>query len=228
VQKEHDGLYFERLGSRFDQWMSEYDVSRRAILISALLPRDASARTCLEVGCGTGRISEVIAPLVKDLTVCDISAELAKRTGVRLAVVASEQDAVSLTFPDGSFDLVVSSECIEHTPDPRKALREMVRVLRPGGVIIVTSPNAVWYFALMIAQALKIRSYAGPEKWLLPWVAAADLRSFCMRDVTLSGCHLFPWQIPLAKSLLPFFDRFGKILYPFMVNFAVCAVKNCH
>ena len=51
-----------------------------------------------------------------------------------------EEDIQALSFQDASFDLVLTSETLEHVPDPRTALRETLRVLRPGGRHVFTVP----------------------------------------------------------------------------------------
>lgn len=51
-----------------------------------------------------------------------------------------EEDIQALSWPDRSFDLVLTSETLEHVPDPRQALRETLRVLRPGGRHVFTVP----------------------------------------------------------------------------------------
>ena len=48
--------------------------------------------------------------------------------------------ATDIPFPENSFDTVVSTEVLEHVPDPAKAIREMFRVVRPGGYVILTTP----------------------------------------------------------------------------------------
>ena len=219
------GYYFERLGEDFDRLMSDYDVERRTALIRRLLPADAIRRRCLEVGSGTGRISRELKPLVAELVVSDVSAQLARTVGEKLGVSWRQADACRLGFPDASFDLVVSSECIEHTPDPRLALREMARVLLPGGALVVTSPNKLWFPVLQLSLLLGIRKFEGPESWLFPWQAAAALRVSGLRVLRVSGCHLFPWQVPGAKRVLPVLDRIGDRLYPLMINFAIAAVR---
>jgi len=50
------------------------------------------------------------------------------------------QDAQRLTYPDGAFDLVTSTEVFEHVPDDRRAFGEAHRVLRPGGFLVFTVP----------------------------------------------------------------------------------------
>ncbi len=218
-------LYFEEIGENFDRWMSAYDVRRRIELIRSLLPAQARNMTCLEVGCGTGAVSESLVPLVGPMTVSDYSEKLSRDTGERLGAAWSRQDACAIDLPDASFDLVVSSECIEHTPEPRRALAEMVRVVKPGGVIIVTSPNKLWYPVLLLSMALRIRKFAGNELWLSPAEAARTLAEQGCGEIEVSGCHLFPWQIPFARRVLPFFDRFGRSLHPVMINWGVRATR---
>ena len=50
-------------------------------------------------------------------------------------------DALTLPFPDESFDRVIAAEVLEHIPDDERAMRELVRVLRPGGRMAVTVPT---------------------------------------------------------------------------------------
>ncbi len=52
-----------------------------------------------------------------------------------------EEDLMKLSYPDASFDLVLTSDTLEHVPDPRLALRETRRVLRPGGRHVFTVPH---------------------------------------------------------------------------------------
>jgi SAM-dependent methyltransferase len=219
-------LYFEEIGDHFKAWMSSYDVQQRIKLIKELMPGSSSEMSCLEVGCGTGAISEAIGPVVKRLTVSDTSERLAREVGERLGIDWGRQDACNLAIPEDTFDIVVSSECIEHSPDPARALAEMARVVNKRGVLIITSPNKLWYPALWISMALSVRKFSGNEVWLYPWEAVRVLKKNGLGDIKVTGCHLFPWQIPLAKRLLPLFDRFGGVLYPVMINYGIRATKS--
>jgi ubiquinone/menaquinone biosynthesis C-methylase UbiE len=59
-----------------------------------------------------------------------------------------------LPFPDSSFDLATCNMVVEHLPDPPRTFRELGRVLRPNGVLLVHTPN-VWNYAVCLARVLK-------------------------------------------------------------------------
>ncbi|HEV7753747.1 MAG TPA: class I SAM-dependent methyltransferase [Baekduia sp.] len=97
----------------------------------------------LELGAGTGYFSLNLlqAGVITDATCTDISqgmvdtlAANAQRLG--LEVDARIADAEALPFPDGSFDLVLGHAVLHHLPDLDQAWREILRVLRPGGVAV--------------------------------------------------------------------------------------------
>jgi SAM-dependent methyltransferase len=219
-------LYYEEIGEDFARFMSAYDVDRRIRLIRRLLPEGRRFARGLEIGCGTGEISTVLVKLAEALTVSDISEVLARQAGERVGSAWTRQDACRLSLPDAALDLVVSSECIEHTPDPRAALSEMARVLAPGGLLVVTSPNRLWYPVLLAARTLRLRKFRGNEIWLFPGQARAALRQAGLRIVDSRGCHLFPWQVPGARAVLPFFERFDRALAPLMINWGIAAEKR--
>lgn len=219
-------LYFEELGDKFTAYMSDYDVSRRLVLIEELLPQPASYRETLEVGCGTGAISQRLLRLTERLVVSDLSASLAEKVGTQLGCEWSEEDACRLGFSDGRFELVVSSECIEHTPDPLQAVTEMVRVMAPGGRLVLTTPNRLWFPVVWGAARLGVRRFHGNEVWVTPKTVERHLRGLGCKVEQISGCHLFPWQIPGSKPLLRRLDRWGHLLYPLMINFGVAATKT--
>lgn len=53
-------------------------------------------------------------------------------------------DVAAMPFPGASFDVVLCTQVLEHVPDPRAVCRELSRVLRPGGVALVTAPQSAW------------------------------------------------------------------------------------
>ena len=219
-------MYFESLGEDFQRFESAYDVQQRTKLIFDLLPDGRRFARGLEVGCGMGSITRSVMSRADHYTVSDISKKMAEHVGTTYDCSWSQADACNLPFDDDAYDLVVSSECIEHTPDPLKAVREMARVLQPGGHLIITTPNRLWYPVLALSQLLKIRKFEGNEIWVWPGQVANALRENRCDVVQISGCHLVPWQVPGAKWLLPSFDKSGRYLYRLMINFGILAVKR--
>jgi ubiquinone/menaquinone biosynthesis C-methylase UbiE len=218
-------LYFEEIGADFDSFMSQYDVSRRKALIDRLLKRATVSGDAIEVGCGTGAITPVLLGRGLNITVGDISLKLAQETARHFNLIGIECDATRIPLPDQSYGLVISSEVIEHVPDPYAALREMSRITAPAGYLVVTSPNKLWYPLLWLSVKLGVRKFAGNEIWLWPWEAAKVVRESGLEVVQQSGCHLFPWQVPFANKILPLFDLLGDYLWPLMINWGMLAKR---
>ena len=95
----------------------------------------------LEIGLGTGLSLPNYPPAVTRLTAVDVAAMLPKRVAERIArapfpVRFVQITAEKLPFPDASFDCVVSNLTLCTIPDPAAALREIRRVLKPGGIFL--------------------------------------------------------------------------------------------
>jgi ubiquinone/menaquinone biosynthesis C-methylase UbiE len=102
----------------------------------------------LYCGCGMGFFLLVMGSLRNArLTGLDTNAERlawAEREGVQAELVLG--DAHALPFEDGSFDKVLATEVLEHLADDQRALAELHRVLRPGGVLAISVPHARYPF----------------------------------------------------------------------------------
>ncbi len=155
--------------------------SRRPLLklLERLLPETRAART-LEVGCGTALDSCLLAAGRPALGayVCDLSEkairvarENADQLGVSLRAFAG--DLTALPFLDGEFDLVFSQGVLEHFRDPAPAMREQVRVLRPGGALVVDVPQKFNVYTLRKHQAMREGNW--PWGWETEY-SAAELR----------------------------------------------------
>jgi ubiquinone/menaquinone biosynthesis C-methylase UbiE len=109
-----------------------------------LLPLEAEV---LEVGCGGGQLAQSALDKRRDLrwTGLDTSAEQIARARKRNAncegALFVVGDALELPFPDERFNAVVSIASIKHWPDQAKGLAECVRVLRPGGQLLVVEAD---------------------------------------------------------------------------------------
>ena len=104
---------------------------------------DALARKdVLEVGCGSGIAAQMLAEAGATLTAVDLTPWAVETTRARLDAFwldaeVFEADGEALPFDDASFDLVFSWGVIHHSSDMDRALRELVRVCRPGGTLVL-------------------------------------------------------------------------------------------
>ncbi|MGZ5024645.1 MAG: class I SAM-dependent methyltransferase, partial [Chthoniobacterales bacterium] len=96
----------------------------------------------LDVGSGNGElIDRVIREFEVRVRACDYRDDLMTIGDLKVDVV--DLNTGSLPYPNESFDLVTCTEVIEHLENFRPALREISRVLRPGGVFVVSTPNVL-------------------------------------------------------------------------------------
>jgi SAM-dependent methyltransferase len=106
-------------------------------------------RDVLDVASGEGYGSALLARTARRVTGADIAPAAILHARSRYARIANldfhQADCTTLPFPDASFDAVVSFETIEHIATQEAFLDEVRRVLRPGGIVVVSCPNRVEY-----------------------------------------------------------------------------------
>lgn len=131
----------------------------------ALVRRELAGLTpgrALDVGCGPAGNSDVLRRLGWQVTALDYardSAVLARRRGLD----ALQADARSLPFPDGTFDLLLSSDAWEHIEEDDLVAAESHRVLRPGGHLFVTVPAGMDLWSGHDVALGHVRRYARDE-----------------------------------------------------------------
>jgi SAM-dependent methyltransferase len=126
----------------------------------------------LDAGCGAGRhVCEAFRIKGVEVVGVDLNWEDLCKTATLLYLMQSQNgdgpgrclisraDVTGLPFKDGAFDVVLCSEVLEHIPDSRKAVGELVRVLKPGGELVVSVPR---YLPERICWALSKAYYNEP------------------------------------------------------------------
>lgn len=129
----------------------DYEQHVRSVTVLKLLDAHPG-ELILDIGCGNARdILQILSTGAKVVGV-DISEGMVSSAKNALAACGIYQvmlqvgDATTLPFLDRKFDKILCSEVIEHIPDAQKALTEMWRVLKPGGSVVLSTPNPMsWY-----------------------------------------------------------------------------------
>ena len=143
-------------------------IGRRRIVLAVLAAHLAPAadgrtpRRILDLGCGTGTMlahlrrfgeAEGVDADERAVGFCHARGE------DRVQLLESE----TLPFPDDSFDLLTALDVLEHIEDDRWALREVARVLRPGGIFLATVPAYRWMWGAQDEISHHFRRYSAGE-----------------------------------------------------------------
>jgi SAM-dependent methyltransferase len=136
------------------------DRARRQARMLREVLRDAAAPAFIvDVGCGDGAATALAAGGNPEHRVLglDWSADALRHARARgLALVRAEAEPDGLPIASGRADVVIMSELIEHLVDPDSVLDEVRRVLRPGGTLLLSTPNlAAWYNRGLLALGVQ-------------------------------------------------------------------------
>ncbi len=169
--------YFAQVAGEWDQLRSGYftEAMRDAAIQKANLLQDAAVA---DVGTGTGFVLQGLVGKAGSLVGFDDSPEMleiARQRFVDRPEVSFQQtDGHSLPVPSDTFDALFANMYLHHVPDPGKAIKEMVRVLRPGGRVIITdldSHDQAW-----MREAMADRWFGFERDDVRAWYESAGLK----------------------------------------------------
>jgi SAM-dependent methyltransferase len=164
---------------------------RQARMLASTL-RDVVPPACIvDIGCGDGKAASVALAVNPGhrLVGIDWSVDALRQAKARgLTSVRAAVDGISLPLLTGTADVVIMSELIEHVVDTDSALDEAWRVLKPGGSLLLSTPNlAAWYNRCLLAfgvqpvfSEVSLRGVFGRPGT----VVAGHLRIFTRRSLT--------------------------------------------
>jgi len=141
--------------------------------------------TLLDAGGGTGRVAAVLASLVKDIVVSDLSAHMLAEARDTHGLVAVQAHAEHLPFPTGHFGRILVVDALHHFCQAEEAIVELARVLAPGGRMVIEEPNIEEWSVKVLAVAEKLalmRSHILRPDRIRALAAAEGLEAHTIRD----------------------------------------------
>ncbi len=146
-----------------------------------------SNKRCLEIGCGRGAFQDE----VQDYTGVDLAASV--KPFLRKPFFRAS--ATSLPFSNSTFDAGWSYTVLEHIPNPEAALSEMRRVLKPGGLLLL---SPAWQCRPWNADGYPVRPYRDFNLWGKLMKASVPMRD----SVLFRSCYIFPRRVLRLASFL--------------------------
>jgi ubiquinone/menaquinone biosynthesis C-methylase UbiE len=193
--------YYDEFSKRYDDQRGGRVAGGYHDLVDDLeldfLERHAAGKSILEVGCGTGLLLARMAAFASHACGVDLSEGMLEHARSR-GLDVTHASATELPFDEARFDVACSFKVLAHVPEVRKALAEMARVVRPGGVVVAEFYNP-W-------------SLRGLVKRLGPSRAISDRTT----EAAVYTRYDAPWQIPtlLPRTLQVIDTRGVRVLVP--------------
>jgi demethylmenaquinone methyltransferase/2-methoxy-6-polyprenyl-1,4-benzoquinol methylase len=189
---DHFGLlapYYDRI----------FQVNDLGPLVSWVAP-EASHRL-LDIGGGTGRIAQRFCGCVAQVCVIDPSPEMLRQVRDKCpsarSLDSTQAESETLPFADGVFDRIIVVDAFHHLRDQALAASEMVRVLAPGGRLVIQEPDIAHWGVKLVAlgeRALLMRSrFYAPE----------DIRAMYLQHEDVAQATLYRTHIEPAAESIP-------------------------
>jgi ubiquinone/menaquinone biosynthesis C-methylase UbiE len=182
-----------------------------------LCARYGTGREVLECGCGTGLILQRLAGFASRAVGIDLSPGMLDHARER-GLEVKEGSVTELPFDDASFDLTCSFKVLAHVPDIGKALSEMARVTRPGGVMVAEfyNPLSLRGLAKRLGPAGKVGAHTRESEvytrfdapWVLQRILPPNTRIEAARGIRIVTPAAFVMHVPGLSGILRRAERF--------------------
>ncbi len=180
--------------------------------------------SAIDIGCNCGIYSKLISDFgFKAVRGIDIDQPLLDIANKNVAVSSGEKKIVFDNFNaenlvgENQYDFILCTEVIEHTSKPKEVIANIKRILKPGGVVVITLPNAMSYPYLMTLLSHKIqrKPIGGELRDHLRYPSYRALQMFKdpqLSRVMVSGANLFQWYFLHKVPGYPALNRLNYFL----------------
>lgn len=177
------------------------------MVVRVLSRRHRGGGTLLDVGCGRGELREYVAKHINEYIGADVIRY--DLLPVDASFVEIDLDAGRVPLPNATADVVAAVETIEHLENPRAFVRELHRLVKPGGLVLVTTPNQLSFLSLFTLLTKHQFNAFQESPGLYPAHITALLESDLKRIFTESGlreaeiAYSNNGRVPLSNSRWP-------------------------
>ena len=145
----------------------------------------------LDAGGGTGRVAGALRPYVDRVIVSDLSLGMLKQARRKDQLVPVRAHAERLPFPDGSFARIVVVDALHHFCNQEEAIADLLRVLAPGGRLVIEEPDVTRFVVRLVALAEKLALMR--SRFLTPEAIGALVRAHGRRVTIRRDAQFRAW-----------------------------------
>lgn len=208
-------LFYDEFSSKWEKNINNLETQKRLKVVYEILLSDVDLRNknFLEIGCGMGYFCKEAVKKGAKVTGVDVGKSLLNISKKKIKKARFLQaNASKLPFKNSTYDIVLCTEVIEHVDDQTNALKEMLRVVKKDGLIVITTPNKIYKPLFASLNKVGLRPYDGNEKWFFTW----SLKKFINKN---GGKIIKTWyfNIPYPSKPFEYLENF-QFLKDLMVN----------
>ena len=173
----------------------------------------------LELGCGTGMILKEIHPIANSAKGIDISPGMLEQAQAR-GLDVTVGSATDLPYDDASFDVVYSFKVLAHIEDIEKAMSEVARVLKPGGMAALEfyNPRSIRGLIKRLKSPTAVSEVTNDEEVFTRYDTLENVQSYLPKNLKVSQIHgvrvftpaAFFHKIPLINSVLKSLEWYAR------------------
>lgn len=209
----------EKFNEHADQFPDNVDLNDKRVKVLKKLFADLNGKTVLDVGCGKGRFSKVMIDLGANVNGIEPSEKLLHEARKIQGGSFLLGSSTRIPFPNETFDCILCIEVLQHIPDLKRAIHEMMRVLKPEGKIIIIDRNKLCFI-----RSLWKKYKEWKNEWLYPNNFPFREKSFTPGEMKKI---LFPYCKKIKVRYLGEYIQKGNPFYLFCIYLSEIISRIC-